>query len=140
MLDAWFITGFCEEGGIFTYSRSGRTFNLYFSIKQEEENRQLVEDISIFFNSVGEIYTNKRTKISATGLINNAYVYYRVTKIKELVRIVEHFDKYPFKGKKKQISYKTWREMFQYKMTNYRKINFEKLNTLAMQFSQRKDV
>ena len=105
MLNPWYVTGFCDGEAAFTYCRSGSTFGLYFSIKQREDNRQIIEEIREYFNYVGNIYWSKGT--SSANKINGTKpaLYYRVTKINELKRIVMHFDKYPLQSRKKQEAY-----------------------------------
>lgn len=134
MLDPWYVTGFCDGEAAFTYSRSGGTFGLYFGVKQREDNRQIVEDLREFFNFVGYIYRGKEAKYDAG--FSKATAYYRVTKTTELLRIVEHFDKYPLQSKKKQEAYHIWRQMVMHKLENFRDIDYDKLRALAEKLSQ----
>ena len=92
---------------------------MYFAIKQRENNQQLIEEIRRHFSYVGDIYKGKPSS------------YYRVTRINELKRIIEHFDKYPLQSEKKQEVYNIWRQMVIHKLENYRKIDYNKLNSLA---------
>ena len=101
MLDPWYITGFADGEAAFTYSRAGGSFGIYFSIKQREDNRQIVEEIHNFFNGIGQIYRGKESKSSPKSGFTKPYAYYRVTKSAELQKIVEHFDKYPLQSQKK---------------------------------------
>lgn len=135
MLSPWYITGFCDGEAAFTYSRSGGTFGLYFSINQREDNRQIIEDIQEYFNYVGYIYRNKGRFSAKTGKGTKPAVYYRVTKIDELKIIVEHFDQYPLQSEKKHEAYKVWREMVIHKLENYRNIEYDKLRALAEKLS-----
>lgn len=135
MLSPWYITGFCDGEAAFTYSRSGGTFGLYFAIKQREDNRQIIEDIHEYFNYVGYIYQHKESQSSPKAGFSKAAVYYRVTKIAELQRIVEHFDRYPLQSQKKQQAYKLWREMVMHKLENYRDIDYDYLRKLAEKLS-----
>jgi len=123
MLTPWYITGFCDAGAAFTYSRAARTFNLYFSLKRKQEEREILEGIQVYFGYVGKIYSQK------TGLV------YRVTRIEELKRILEHFDKYPLQIKKKDAAYRIWREMVRHKSENYRGVDYHKLEMLAEKLS-----
>ncbi len=136
MLIPWYITGFCDGEAVFTYSRAGGTFGLYFSVKQREDNIQIVEDIREYFNNVGSIYINKASGLNPK---NSGYpkpaAYYRVTRIKELKVIVDHFDKYPLQSIKKRKVYNVWREMVIYKLENYRDINYDDLLQLAQKLS-----
>ena len=126
MLNPWYITGFCDGEAVFTYSKAGGTFGLYFAIKQKEDSRQIIEDIQKYFKYIGTIYRGKEAQPGA---------YYRVTKINELKTIVEHFDKYPLQSKKKLEAYQIWREMVVYKLENYRGIDYDRLSGMAEKLS-----
>lgn len=135
MLTPWYVTGFCDGEAAFTYSRTGGSFGLYFAVKQREDNRQIVEDIREYFNYVGYIYQGKESQQAPKSGFTKASAYYRVTRINELQRIVEHFDKYPLQSKKKFEAYKVWREMVLYKLENYRDVDYNKLHALALKLS-----
>ncbi|MBU2258556.1 MAG: LAGLIDADG family homing endonuclease, partial [Candidatus Omnitrophica bacterium] len=135
MLDSWYVTGFADGEAAFTYSRSGGTFGLYFAIRQREDNKQIIEDIQAYFNYVGNIYHAKESEPTAKSGFTQPSVYYRVTKINELSRIIEHFDKYPLKSVKKFEAYRAWREMVLHKLNNYRAVDYDKLRTLAEKLS-----
>jgi hypothetical protein len=135
MLTPWYITGFCDGEAAFTYSRTGGSFGLYFAIKQREDNRQIVEDIREYFDYVGYIYQGKESLNAPKGGFTKPSAYYRVTRIDELKRIVEHFDKYPLQSKKKFEAYKVWREMIMHKLENYRDVDYNKLQALALKLS-----
>ncbi len=109
-LDPWYITGFVEGEGCFTYSRSGRQMALYFAIKLTGADAALLDAIRIFFGGAGRIYRVKpRAPIPRSGF-TKAAAYYRVCKTVELDRIVSHFDIYPLRGLKTR-SYAIWKEM-----------------------------
>jgi len=127
MLNPWYITGFCDGEAAFTYSRAGGTFNLYFSIKQREDRRQIVEEIQAYFGYIGKIYFHP-------AAVRSAGVHYRVTKTRELKRIIEHFDKYPLHSQKLGI-YQVWRQMALYKAEHYRGIEYDRLRLLAEKLS-----
>ncbi|MCD5397618.1 LAGLIDADG family homing endonuclease [candidate division NPL-UPA2 bacterium] len=131
-LDPWFVTGFCVGEASFTYSRTGRGINLYFSLKQKEGDRELVEKIGGFFG-VGKIYAVKAAPSRARGGFTRPSAYYRVCKILELERVAEHFDKYPLVGKKAD-SYRVWKKMFLLKR-KFRRPDFDRLQELASQLS-----
>jgi len=135
MLTPWYVTGFCDGEAAFTYSRAGGTFALYFGVKQREDNRQIVEDIQVYFNYVGTIFRCKESQSSKKGGFSKASAYYRVTKIDELEVITAHFDKYPLQSKKKLQAYMIWREMVMHKLENYRDINYDQLRVLAEKLS-----
>lgn len=135
MLEPWYITGFCDGEAAFTYSRNGSAFGLYFAVKQREDNRQIVEDIREYFNYVGDIYRGKESNNVPKGGFTQPSAYYRVTKISELKRILEHFDKYPLQSKRKHEAYKIWREMVMHKLENYRDTDYDILRSLAEKLS-----
>lgn len=135
MLTPWYITGFCDGEAAFTYSRGGGTFGLYFAIKQREDNQQIIEEIQRYFNYIGNIYKEKEAAPTKNSGFTNPSVYYRVTRIDELRRIVEHFDKYPLQSKKKQQVYNIWRQMVMHKLENYRDIDYNTLRALAEKLS-----
>jgi hypothetical protein len=135
MLEPWYVTGFSDGEAAFTYSRAGGSFSIYFSIKQKEDNRQIVEELYNFFGDVGYIYRGKESNGTPNGGFSKSYAYFRVTKSSDLQRIVEHFDKYPLQSKKKHEAYLAWRAMVIYKKDNYRNIDFNHLSELAGKLS-----
>ncbi len=135
MLSPWYITGFCDGEAVFTYSRAGGTFAIYFAIKQREDNKQIIEDIREYFDFVGDIYTNKESNPDQKGGFSKAAAYYRVTRIGELKVIIDHFDNYPLQSKKKYEAYQVWRQMVIYKLDNYRNIDYNQLKALAEKLS-----
>ena len=135
MLSPWYITGFCDGEAAFTFSRSNGSFGLYFSIKQREDNRQIIEDIYQYFNQVGNLYRGKGALPTERSSHTQPYIYYRVNKIQELRVIIDHFDKYPLQSKKKFEAYNLWREMVLHKIENFRNIDYEKLRSLAEKLS-----
>jgi hypothetical protein len=135
MLNPWYVTGFCEAGAAFTYSRSGKTFSLYFSIRQKEDNRHIIEDIYQYFYNIGNIYIGKSLGVNQDIDSKKSFIYYRVNKINHLKIIIQHFDKYPLQSPKKRDIYKIWRQMVLYKSEHYRDIEYEKLKEMAEQLS-----
>ena len=132
MLNPWYITGFSEGEATFTYSRHGKGLGLYFAIKIIAKDSKIIYQIRDFFG-VGRIYdVRPRLPRRYSGFTKQA-VYYRVTKISDLERIVQHFDKYPLIGKK-QASYQIWKKMFLLKQ-NFRKPDFDRLQELALALS-----
>lgn len=135
MLDPWYVTGFCDGDAGFTYSRhSGTTFgiNLYFSIRLRSDDRALIMQIRDFFKA-GRLYTCKpRSPEIYSGFTKEA-LYYRVCKISELEKIIQHFDKYPLVGKKAK-AYQIWRDMVLLKK-KFRKPDLVKLKELALALS-----
>jgi len=135
MLSSWYVTGFCDGEAAFTYSRNGGSFALYFAVKQREDNKQIIEEIQEYFNYVGNIYIQKESLPKTNSGHSKPAAYYRVTKIGELKRIIEHFDKYPLQSKKKEEAYLVWRQMVMHKLENYRSVDYDILKELAEKLS-----
>jgi hypothetical protein len=134
-LNPWYVTGFCDGEAAFTYSRSGGTFGMVFSIKQRKDNSQIIEDIWEFFNHVGNIYDGKEVAPTKNSGHTKASVIYKVSRVDELLVIVDHFDRYPLQSIKKQEAFKVWREMVMHKSENYHRIDYDKLRALAEKLS-----
>lgn len=134
-LDPWYITGFCDGEAAFTYSRAGGSFGIYFSIRQRDDNKQIVEDIWEYFDCVGAIYHSKEAVPTQNSGHTQPSAYYRVTKINDLLVIIDHFDKYPLQSNKKRAAYEVWREMVIHKLDNYRRVNYDTLRALAEKLS-----
>ncbi len=135
-LDPWYISGFCDGEAVFTYSRMGGSFALYFAIRQREDNRQIVEDIQQYFNYIGKIYVSKESALTKNSGFSKASAYFRVTRIDELKVVLGHFDKYPLQSNKKKAAYNAWRQMVLYKLENYRDIEYDKIRVLAEKLSE----
>jgi len=132
-LDPWYVTGFTEGEGAFTYSRSGRQLALYFAIKLTAADRGLLANLQSFFHGAGRIYrVAPRHPRSASGWTKTA-AYYRVCRREDLERIVAHFDRYPLRGAK-SASYRIWRQMVVLKR-QFRRPNRAALDALAAQLS-----
>lgn len=132
MLTPWYITGFCDGEATFTYNRHGKGFNLYFAIKSNAEERNLIVQVRDFFG-VGRLYKVKPRLPKAYSGNTRAAVYYRTSKVSHLELIIQHFDKYPLVGKK-QAAYQIWKKMFLLKK-NFRKPDFARLQELASELS-----
>jgi len=135
MINPWYITWFCDVEAAFTFSRSGGSFGLIFSIKQREDSRVIVEKIHEFFGFAGNIYVVKEFLGGERSGHTKPSVIYKVTRISELKLIVDHFDKYPLQNQKKLEAFRVWREMVMYKLENYRDIQYDKLHSLALKLS-----
>jgi len=109
---------------------------LYFSVKQREDNTDIVEAIREYFGYIGKIYLQKGALPGKNSGLTKPAAYYRVTKIEELKRVLGHFDQYPLQIKKKHEAYCVWREMVRHKIENYRDINYDKLRVLAESLSE----
>lgn len=131
-LNPWYITGLCDGEATFTYSRTGlQSFVLYFAIKLGEKDKTTLEEIQAFFR-VGKIYPVKYSNPEKAK--EKSGFYYRVTKLSELERIINHFDRYPLKTQKAK-NYQVWREMVLLKKKNFRKPSSKKLEKLAQKLS-----
>ena len=122
-LDPWYVTGFVEGQGTFTYSRNGRQMSLYFAVKLAEVDEPILQAIRDFFGGVGSIYF----------LRARASVYYRVCRREQLPVIIDHFDTYPLHGSK-LAAYQIWREMVVLKQ-RFRQPDRAALSDLADQLS-----
>jgi hypothetical protein len=110
VLDPWFVTGFSDGEAAFTYSKCNNVFALYFSVRQREDNREIVEKIQGYFGGIGKIYRGKEALPTKNSGYTKPSAYYRVCKQEELMNIVAHFDKYPLQSKKQEV-YNVWRQM-----------------------------
>jgi hypothetical protein len=134
-LNPWYVTGFCDGEAAFTYSRAGGSFNVYFSLTQREDNRQIIDDIQAFFDYAGKIYHKKGAQPAKNSGHTKPSWYYRVATVDEIPIIIDHFDKYPMQSKKKWEAYRIWREMVMHKIENFREPNYDKLRELAARLS-----
>jgi hypothetical protein len=123
-LDPWYITGFVDGEGSFTYSRSGNHMELYFAVRLSAKDKLLLEKIQKFFHGIGHIYA-----VKARGKTKECS-YYRVTRLGDLKHIIAHFDKYPLNGKKNGY-YGIWRKMVEVKLQFTRKQTPPELEILA---------
>ena len=130
ILDPWWVTGFVEGEGCFTYSRSGSgSIALYFAVKLTRADRTLLEALQRFFGGVGIIYDVGPRVTSPGSGFTKAASYYRVCRREHLGRILAHFDTYPPRGAKAN-SYRIWREMVLLKLESVRPLR-DRLNALA---------
>jgi len=122
-LDPWYVTGFIEAQGSFTYSRNGRQMALYFGIKLPEVDEPVLHAIRDFFGGIGSIYPVQA----------GASAYFRVCRREQLAVVVDHFDTYPLRGSKRA-AYEIWREMVLLKQ-RFRQPPRDELRLLAEQLS-----
>jgi len=121
-IDPWYVTGFTESAGSFTFGRSGEQLLLVFAVRLPESNRPLLESLRRFFRA-GRIY--------GAG----AGCYYRVNRPRELLRVVDHFDRHPLRGQRRT-AYRIWREMVYLRATHHGSRPPKRLNDLAGQLSR----
>ena len=130
-LDPWFVTGFSEGSGSFTYSRSGGVFALYFALKVGANDLPLLQSIQAFFGGLGRIYHSSSS--SNLRERNGAAVYFRINRIAQLERVVAHFDRYPPQGAQGR-RFELWRSMVNLKR-RFRKPATRELGELAIALS-----
>jgi hypothetical protein len=118
VLEPWYVTGVCEGAGVFTYSRSGDTLNLVFSINRKPGEESLLAALRAFFGGAGKIYGHQL----------------RVSRLAELATVIRHLDAYPLQGRARPV-YEIWREMVRLKRASYRKPPLDRLEELARQLS-----
>ena len=89
-LEPWFVTGLVDGEGCFSINvtnsdrcKTGFKVELFFAIGFHKKDKVLLERIRNFFG-VGSITKNGAEAIQ-----------YRVSSIKDLAKILDHFDKYP---------------------------------------------
>ena len=96
------MTGFSDGESSFSIitikspkSPNGYKLQLVYKITLHEKDQALLESIKAYFQGVGNI----------TKEVNRNHIQYRVTSVKDLAVIVNHFDKYPLITKNMQIFY-----------------------------------
>ena len=133
-LDPWYVTGFVEGEGAFTFSRNGRQMALYFAIKLTGPDKSILEAIRGYFEGAGAIY---RVAASAAPTPSSGHTkeaaYYRISRREDLERVVAHFDRHPLRGSKAR-AYAIWRQMVVLKR-EFRKPNRAELDSLSAQLS-----
>ena len=131
-ISPWYITGLIDGEGAFTFNRCGSHMAVCFGLKFTAQDRNTLELIREFFGGIGNIYRVK-AHISNSGKTKTA-AYFRITRINDLLNIVEHFDRYPLKSTKNE-QFKIWKEMVMIKRDNYKKKHLDKLEVLAQKLS-----
>ena len=126
-MSPWYVTGFCEGEGTFTYNRSGKkNVALVFAVKLAATDSALLERLKEFFGC-GNLYAVKPRVSSAHNTRTKAALYYRVSKVQDLVeKIVPHFDKHPLRGKKAR-RFALWREAVMLKRNRF-SVDHERLS------------
>ena len=131
-LPPWYVTGLIEGDGTFTYSRSGEQLALYFAIKLRASERPVLEALQAFFRGAGKLYEVRPPVDSERPVKPSCYL--RLTRRDELLRVVEHFERYPLRGGK-QRAFRVWREMVRLKSESFRRPPREELDALASELS-----
>ncbi len=123
------MTGFADGEASFTYSRSGNQLALYFAIKLTASEQPLLEAVQDFFDGAGRIYTvSARAPTDRSGATKTAS-YFRISRRDELMRVVEHFDRYPLRSNKQRV-FEIWRLMVLAKQ-QFRRPDRDMLDVLA---------
>ena len=131
-INPWYVTGFSDGESAFTYSRSGNNLNLYFAIRLNFEDRDLLYRIQEYFGA-GKIYVQRPTPPTKNSGHSRTSFYYRISKISDLGKVIDHFDRYPLQGKK-AMAYSIWKKMAELKQS-YRKPDREEIDRLANSIS-----
>ncbi|MFH0940774.1 MAG: LAGLIDADG family homing endonuclease [Candidatus Omnitrophota bacterium] len=139
MLDPWYVTGFCDGEAAFTFSRTvanNVTVNVtaVFSVRQRRDNEQIVKNLQIFFGGVGTIYIGKETLPTKNSGHTQESSYYKVSRVDELKKILEHFDKYPLQSKKREV-YAVWKDLVDYKDKYYGGVDILQVNDFIKRIS-----
>jgi hypothetical protein len=114
MLDPWFVSGFCESAAAFTFSRNSQSsVALYFAVKAKQGDAELITQLKNFF-SAGRVYQVRGRSKQSPAERASPTLYYRISRAQELANVIDHFDRYPLKGKK-QKAYLVWREIYSLK-------------------------
>lgn len=132
-LDPWFVTGFLQAEGSFTYARNGRTLGPLFSLKRHEEDEPLLEELRSFFGQIGRIYGGSPRQRSTSSPRRQRV--FRVTRRDELPVLVEHLDRYPLRGRRAGV-YRVWRTLVLLKAERFRRADDGRLEALAAELSR----
>jgi hypothetical protein len=120
MLAPEYVTGLAEAGGSFTYSRTAGNLTVYFALRLPQRDRAVLEALRDAWGA-GRIYT-------VPGAL-----YFRISRHDELLPVVDHFDRFPLRGHKREI-FAVWREMVEIK-SRFRQPDLERLHELAERLS-----
>lgn len=131
-LDPWYVSGFIDGEGTFTYSRSGKQLVLYFAVKRSMSDRPLLEMLQAFFLGIGRMYPTE-TGVASEMAAKSA-CYYRITRQKDLEQVITHIEQYPLQTSKAEC-YAIWREMVFLKRS-FRKPPRVQLDELARKLSE----
>ena len=124
-LDPEYVTGLTEWAGSFTYSRDKGGITPIFGIRSSVRDIVVVAKVASFFG-VGKIYRG--------GQGFQKWVYFRVNKLGDLIKIVKHFERYPLQGMK-QHAFAIWKEMVNCKRRKLPK-DKAKIAELALKLSK----
>jgi truncated hemoglobin YjbI len=125
-LAPWYVTGFVEGAGSFTFNRGRGRITLVFAVRMREANRDHLERLRSFFGGAGKIYETRR---SADDGERVAFLY-RINRDRDLLRVIAHFERYPLRGSKDD-AFRIWREMVLLRAAHHGGRPPEELNELA---------
>jgi len=104
--DPWFVTGFTDAEGCFTFTLSrtpknkiGWDLGLYFMINLHERDENLLNQVKKYFGDVGTIGKSRGCCILKVRSLNSI-----------VTKIIPHFDKYPL-ATDKLADYLLWKEV-----------------------------
>jgi len=106
-MDPWFVTGFADAEGCFSLSivrnkerQSGWAVKQSFTIGLHEKDKALLQQIQSYLGTAGNIHKS-----------GSQLLLFRVQSVKDLAKVIDHFDKYPLITKK-LADYKLFRQAF----------------------------
>ena len=127
--DPSYLTGLLEVAGSFNFNRGRNQWNVVFAVALGGENRELLERMRSYFDG-GRIYPpaggSRVTRCS-----------YRVTRPAELLRVVEHFERHPLIGVRKN-EFAIWREMVLLRAASIGQAQPEQMEELAKRLSEQR--
>jgi hypothetical protein len=139
-LSPWYVTGFVDGDGSFTYgyNRDRTRLAVVFAIRLSRRDRGILSGIRDYFGGIGRLHDapapgGPRQSESTAGS-TCATCCFKVTRPFELLRVVEHFDRYPLQSEKKT-SYAIWREMVFAKAAHHGEPAPDELRRLATALS-----
>jgi hypothetical protein len=118
VLDPWYLTGVVEGLGRFSCGRSGRSTTVIFEVRMGAADASLAAAIQQALG--GRIY---RLRGGATTCV-------RVTRARELERVVEHLERYPLRGTKAR-RFAIWADLVRLKRATFRRPADEELARLV---------
>lgn len=125
-----YITGLLEAAGSFNFSRGPNQWNVVFAVTLGAENRELLERLRAYFGG-GRLYPalddGHATRCS-----------YRVTRPAELLRVVDHFERHPFLGARRN-EFAIWREMVALRAASIGQAQPEAMEGLARRLASQRN-
>jgi hypothetical protein len=129
----WYVTGFIEGSGSFTYSRSGDSVVPYFALKVGAADRALLQEMQGFFGGAGRIYDLRDRTAAGSESLGGA-AYFRITRVVDLLSVIAHFERYPLAGSKAAV-YEVWCDLVAAKQ-RFRRPDKARIADIAARLSQ----